>query len=190
MNDNFQPVEAADSLSALDIELLSHLDRLVFSNRESHDQLTAAYKEAELVLNDIQNTLPYSCQEVNIADFKKHLPEHLREHVNLCRVFLLKQGYRLSVPEVHRNSVQRLVSFKNNGAIHIAKTDSADMTFRKFELASTGDDCSRELRHRWNIVPANTWHFPEASSLGDWCTVTFHSASSAEIIDEDWIEEL
>jgi hypothetical protein len=73
---------------------------------------------------------------------------------------------------------------------HIAKTDSADMTFRKFELASTGDDCSRELRHRWNIVPANTWHFPEASSLGDWCTVTFHSASSAEIIDEDWIEEL
>jgi hypothetical protein len=33
MNDNFQPVEAADSLSALDIELLSHLDRLVFSKQ-------------------------------------------------------------------------------------------------------------------------------------------------------------
>jgi hypothetical protein len=135
-------------------------------------------------LQNPSNPQLYACEEVDIEPFRKLLPKHLQEHINLCRVFLLKAGCRLPSLEVHRNSIQRLVSFKNRGAIHIADSNQPGKVFWKHELVSPEEGTISKLSDHWNIVPANTWHYPEASPAGDWCTVTFHSASSAEIIDE------
>jgi len=179
-----QQAEAENTSAATDNELISHLDELVFSCKELRGLLDTAHHEAASMLHAATTHLPHACVEVNIQAFKERLPGHLQPLVNLCRVFLLKRGHRLPSPERHRNSTQRLVSFKNSGAIHIADSDHTEMKFCKFELVSPGEKLSRNFLLRWNIVPPNTWHYPEASSVDDWCTVAFHSASSTDIVDE------
>ena len=90
----------------------------------------------------------------------------------------------METPEIHRNSIQRLASYRGRGTIHSAGPGGHDMDFKPYAL----DDCERsvvtDLNQLWDVVPVNTWHFPEASAEGDWHTVTFHSAGSAEIVDE------
>jgi len=173
--------------SPLDAELISHLDALVFSSTEFQSQLIDAWKAAESELNADSSKPDWVCKEVDLTKLKVFLPEHLRSHVNLCRVFILRRGLRLDPPERHRNSTQRLVSFRNSGSMQTALADSADTDFVRYELTGSDGSPEQALFERWNIVPPNTWHYPTSSPDGDWCTVTFHSAGAAEIIDQDWI---
>ena len=124
------------------------------------------------------------------------------DEVRLCRLFLLRRGARMAVPERHRNSVQRLVSYYGSGSIHqgepgggvpgrgpealrpraITSPDAKGSAHRDCTVADITD-----LDRHWDIVPAGVWHFPEAAEDRDWATVTFHSAAEDEIVDEPWL---
>lgn len=58
------------------------------------------------------------------------------------------------------------------------------MVFRPYALGDFERSAVIDLNQLWDVVPMNTWHFPEASAESDWYTVTFHSASSTDIVDE------
>ena len=107
------------------------------------------------------------------------------DQVRLCRLFLLRRGTRMAVPERHRNSVQRLVSYRGSGSIHQGVPGRGPEWLRPRTIHSPGADQSDLARH-WDIVPAGVWHFPEADGAEDWATVTFHSAAEGEIVDEFW----
>lgn len=107
--------------------------------------------------------------------------------VRLCRLFLLRRGARMAVPERHRNSVQRLVSYRGSGSICQGVPGGGPEGLRARAICSPDADYS-ELGRHWDIVPAGVWHFPEADGGEDWATVTFHSAAEGEIVDELWNE--
>ena len=92
----------------------------------------------------------------------------------------------MSPPEIHRNSVQHLMSFKGRGAIHSASADGVDMNFIEFPIRSYDSISSSGVTDTWDIVPGNTWHYPEAGTESDGYTVTFHSASEDTMIEELW----
>lgn len=122
--------------------------------------------------------------------------------VRLCRLFLLRRGARMAVPERHRNSVQHLVSYQGSGSIHQGVPDGGvpgrgPEALRPRAITSPGAkgpahrDCTvadiTGLGRHWDIVPEGVWHFPEAAEDRDWATVTFHSAAEDEIVDERWL---
>lgn len=115
------------------------------------------------------------------------------DRVRMCRLFLLRRGARLAAPERHRNSVQRLVSWRGAGRIHQGAAGEGPDDLRPREIRSPRGGLSvdarandRELYACWDVVPAGVWHFPEAAGERDWATVTFHSAGEGEIVDELW----
>ena len=167
-----------------DADLVRGLHQLVFKDAEFRSALAAAFERARTELENEENALPYSSAEVPPALFESKLAKDLRNKVNLCRVFILRRARRLETPEVHRNSIQRLTSYRGRGTIHSAATGGQDMDFKPYVLEDPEQSLISDLNKVWDVVPMNTWHFPEASAEGDWHTVTFHSAASEEIIDE------
>ena len=169
---------------AKDAELIQRLHELVFEDEEFRSALENAFLRARAGLDAEGNALPYSSAEVPPAAFKSRLAEGFRDRVNLCRVFILRKGRRMETPEIHRNSIQRLASYRGHGTIHSAGPGGHDMDFKPYAL----HDCERsggtDRNQLWDVIPVNTWHFPEASAESDWHTVTFHTAGSAEIVDE------
>ena len=116
--------------------------------------------------------------------------------VRLCRLFLLRRGARMAVPERHRNSVQRLVSYRGTGRIHQGVPGGGPERLWPRAIRSPREDGPAErgrdplvLEACWDVVPAGVWHYPEADSGGDWATVTFHSAAEGEIEDELWSKD-
>ena len=93
----------------------------------------------------------------------------------------------MAMPEVHRNSVQRLVSYRGGGWIH--QTMAGGWAARELRSPDARDPFAEPIDGSWDIVPAGVWHFPEAGADEDWATVTFHSASEEEIVDELWESE-
>lgn len=127
------------------------------------------------------------------------------DQVRLCRLFLLRRGARMAAPERHRNSVQRLVSYRGSGCIHQGRPSAGPHGLRPRAICSPpavpGQDARppgqdgrpsagtrrhADLDRYWDIVPVDVWHFPEAAADDDWATVTFHSAAEEEIMDEMW----
>ena len=109
------------------------------------------------------------------------------DRVRLCRLFLLRGGARMAAPERHCNSVQRLVSYRGSGSIHQGVPGGDPEGLGARTICSPGaDDC--DLARHWDIVPAGVWHYPEAAGGEGWATVTFHSATEGEIVDELWNE--
>ena len=102
--------------------------------------------------------------------------------VRLCRLFLLRRGARMAVPERHTNSVQRLVSYRGGGWIHQGVPGGPAINLRARAVSSP--QAGADLASHWDIVPAGVWHYPEADGREDWATVTFHSAAEDEIVDE------
>jgi len=109
------------------------------------------------------------------------------DQVRLCRLFLLRRGARMAVPEQHRNSVQRLVSYRGSGSICQGVPGSGPVGLKARAIRSPGAGESGLASH-WDIVPTGVWHYPEADGGEDWATVTFHSAAEGEIVDELWNE--
>ncbi len=167
-----------------DAALVRRLHQLVFEDEEFRSAVAEAFERAQAELESEENTLPYSSAEVPLAAFKSKLAEDLRDKVNLCRVFILRKGRRMETPEIHRNSIQRLTSYQGRGTIHSAAPGGQDMDFKPYALDDPEQSLVADPNQVWDVVPLNTWHFPEASAEGDWHTVTFHSADSAEIVDE------
>ncbi|UCD70029.1 MAG: hypothetical protein JSW48_08355 [Betaproteobacteria bacterium] len=116
--------------------------------------------------------------------FSEKLPQALRNKVRLCRVFTIKAGERAPHQEIHRNSVQRLVSYRGIGAVNCAQPGGAGGTYTLHEIASPDLAETPDISGCWDVVPENTWHFPEARGAGQWFGVAFHSAPADAILDE------
>ncbi len=98
----------------------------------------------------------------------------LPSQIKLCRIFALKANTKSKI-ERHANSYQRTYTLCGEGDTKIFKNNVWKSNVRK----SSGNS----IKDKWLSVPENTWHQPIALS-DDWVTITFHTASESEIIDE------
>jgi hypothetical protein len=96
------------------------------------------------------------------------LYENLPEGIASSWVFVLRAGCT-SGAERHPNSIQRVMSFRNE----------ADMQ------TWNGDRWVSNLlpENRWLSIPINTWHRPVMKEA-DWAVVSFHTASDTDLIEE------
>ena len=124
--------------------------------------------EVEKELND--SKISSITKTVSLSVFRNKLPES----INLCRVFILRADAKSKV-ERHTNSFQRTLTWKGNGETKVLENDKWTL----YRTKSAGIN----LEDRWISVPANIWHQP-ISGNKNWITVTFHTASENEIIDE------
>lgn len=199
------------------LPLLRELHRRVFADPTVRATLNAAFAELAGELRE-RTEPPHASRVIPLDPFTRGLPAELAAEVQLCRAFLLRRGCRMGTPEVHRNSVQRLVSYRGRGRIHSeagggggtpkATTESGRrrrrdprrerrdprrgplaLVPRAIRSPDTEAVRATPIERCWDIVPAGTWHYPEAEAGADWATVTFHSASESEILDELWENE-
>lgn len=174
------------------LPLLRRLHERVFGCDEVRAVLSAAFAELAAVL-DARSRAVHSMSVVPVERFLDGSIPPVEDPVRLCRLFLLRRGARMATPERHRNSVQRLVSWRGAGRIHQGVPGEGPDDVRPREIRSPRGGSSaggwaddRELLACWDIVPAGVWHYPEADAEQDWATVTFHSAGEGEIVDELW----
>ena len=173
------------------LPLLRALHRRVFGAAEVRAVLDAAFAELADELRERPEP-PHAARVIPIELFTQGLAPPLAGQVRLCRAFLLGRGRRMAAPEVHRNSVQRLVSCRGRGLIHAAGAGRGPRRFEARPVRSPVPSHSGgppgapavRIEPFWDIVPAGVWHYPEAGPGADWATVAFHSASEGEIIDE------
>lgn len=192
------------------LPLLQRLHERVFADPEVRAVLDAGFVQLALELESRPEPPHATCtvpiemftgggQDRIAAASEDRVAGGRHGQVRLCRLFLLRRGTRMAVPERHLNSVQRLVSYRGSGRIHqgtvggrrgplrpwaITKPDEADVGID----APGGTAGVTDLARHWDIVPAGVWHYPEADGGEDWATVTFHSAAKGEIVDELWSE--
>ena len=163
------------------LPLLQRLHERVFADPDVGAMLDARFAQLAAELEDRQEP-PHTTCAVPIELFVDDAPHG---EVKLCRLFLLRRGARMAAPERHRNSVQRLVSYRGRGSIHQGVPGGGPEKLRVRAVFSPDADTADLARH-WDIVPEGVWHFPEAANGEDWATVTFHSAAEDEIMDEHW----
>ena len=171
-------------VSQTDKQLIEQLHTLVFNDPESNAALDSAFNSALAIFEQPDYSLPYASYNLPITLFEDKLADEQKGMVGLCRVFILRAGCKMPRPEIHRNSIQRLVSYKGEGAICSASPGGVDMTFKACAIASPTAEQPSTIETSWDVVPSNTWHYPLAGTEEDWFTVTFHSATEDEIIDE------
>lgn len=175
------------------LPLLRRLHERVFGCDEVRAAVAAAFADLAAALEARPRSL-HTMSVIPVDRFVEDPMPAAADPVRLCRLFLLRRGARMATPERHRNSVQRLVSWRGRGRIHQgAPGGKGPDGLRPREIRSPHGGSSagewandRELYACWDIVPAGVWHYPEASAERDWATVTFHSAGEDEIVDEPW----
>lgn len=172
------------------LRLLRRLHERVFDCEEVRAVLSAAFAELAATL-DARPRSHHAMSVIPVDRFVEDPMPAVEDPVRLCRLFLLRRGARMATPERHRNSVQRLVSWRGAGLIHqgVPGGGSDDLWPREIcsphaKSSAGGSANDRELRACWDIVPAGVWHYPEAAEEQDWATVTFHSADEGGIVDE------
>ena len=196
------------------LPLLRALHERVFGAPQVRAAIDALFVELAAELR-ARKEPPHAAAVIPIDLFTGALKPELAGTVRLCRAFLLRRGARMAAPEVHRNSVQRLVSYRGRGWIHQAMAGGrpgapagrgfdgeaesrlpgtrrggpGGLVPRGLRSPDARDPFAEPIDRSWDIVPADVWHFPEAGADGDWATVTFHSASEEEIVDELWESE-
>lgn len=171
---------------AVSLPLLQALRERVFSVPRVRAAIDAVFAELAAELRSTRES-PHATAVVPIDLFTGGLRPELARKVRLCRAFLLRRGARMAAPEVHRNSVQRLASYRGGGWIH--QTMAGGWVARELRSPDPRDPVAEPIDRSWDIVSAGVWHFPEAGADEDWATVTFHSASEEEIVDELWETE-
>ena len=172
------------AFSEQDRPLLECLHRLVFSDPECGAAIEAGLRRASTRFADAQFESGYSSVTLPIELFSNKMPEPLCDKVRLCRAFTIRAGQRAPHEEIHRNSIQRLVSFRGTGIVNAAGPGGLDRSYMEHLIVSPGIAKTTDLSICWDVVPANSWHFPEASGSEQWYGVAFHSASADDIIDE------
>jgi hypothetical protein len=176
-------------VSDSDAALIERLHSLVFDDPKSREVIDSGFQSALAIFEQDDYSLPFSSYNIPISQFSAQMTEEQQGMVSLCRVFILRAGCKMPRPEIHRNSIQRLVSYKGQGSIFSATPGGVDRNFSECAISSPSHDGSSSIDSSWDLVPENTWHFPMAGKNEDWFTVTFHSANEADIIDEYWEEE-
>ena len=171
-------------VSDSDTPLIEQLQTLVFSDPDTRGLIESGFQSALAILDDPEYSLPFAAYNLPISHFSDKLSEEQKGMIGLCRVFILHAGCKMPRPEIHRNSIQRLVSYTGEGAIHSAAKGGVDMNFKECAIVSPDKNNLSDFDKSWDVVPENTWHYPVAGEREDWFTVTFHSASEADIIDE------
>ena len=179
------------------LPLLRRLHRRVFVDPEVRAVLEAGFVQLAAEL-ETRPEPPHATCTIPIELFTGH------DLVRLCRLFLLRGGTRMAVPERHTNSIQRLVSYRGRGWIHQGVSGGPAVNLRARAVTSPQEGGEERRVDRvdaglsgpahaadvvrlapfWDIVPAGVWHYPEAGGGEDWATVTFHSAAEDEIVDE------
>ena len=175
------------------LPLLAALHRRVFREPQVRAVLDDAFERLAAEVRGRADP-PHAASVIPIELFTDGLARDLAMQVRLCRAFLLRRGARMAAPEVHGNSVQRLVSYRGRGRIcqgtptdaKIRAVAPGHLTPRPIRSPQRDDAHTVPLEDCWDIVPAGVWHYPEAGAKADWATVTFHSASEEEIVDELW----
>lgn len=109
-------------------------------------------------------------KNVSFSVFQQKLPKQ----INLCRIFILPANTK-SKTEKHTNSFQRTVTIVGSGETKILNNN--------IWVSNVRTARGKTIEERWLSVPENTWHQP-ISGTEDWITVTFHTASEKDIIDE------
>lgn len=175
------------------LPLLRRLHERVFADPAVRAVLDAGFVQLAAALQKRPDP-PHAARTIPIDLFADDVRN---DQVRLCRLFLLRRGKRMAVPERHRNSVQRLVSYRGSGTIRQGVPGGSPERLRARAIGSPGAKRSArrdgpvadtvDLARHWDIVPEGIWHFPEAAEDGDWATVTFHSAAEDEIVDELWL---
>jgi hypothetical protein len=164
--------------------LIECLHRLVFFDAGCREAIEAGLHDASERFRDAGYLGAYSSITLPIGMFRDGLPEKFRDEIGLCRVFTIKAGQRAPHEEIHRNSIQRLVSFRGSGIINCAQPGGLDRTYQRYPVASPDQAQTPDISVCWDVVPENTWHFPQARGAGQWFGVAFHSASADSILDE------
>jgi len=166
-----------------DILLIRSLHSLIFNNKKINSELVKTFAKIRKELYSDKYVLPYISSDFPIEIFKTELPYTQQIIINLCRLFLIKKDTKMANPERHKNSIQRLVSFRNSGDIYSADRPENNSYFSDYPLKNP-DDNLQEIIECWDIVPINVWHYPKANNSGDWYTIAFHSVSSIDMIEE------
>lgn len=167
-----------------DRPLLECLHQLVFGDAECVAAIEDGLQRAAQRFSDPQYRSAYSSVTLPIGLFRDKLPESLRDAVRLCRVFTIRAGQRAPHEEIHRNSVQRLVSVRGNGTVNSAQPGGVDRNYTAHQISSPDPARTVDIARCWDVVAQNTWHFPQARGNTQWYGVAFHSASADEIVDE------
>ncbi len=175
--------------------LLRSLHEAVFFSAATIKTLDRIFDDLAAELDDA--TEPHVSRTVDMSLFSRHLPPTVLEEVRLCRAFLLAAGNRMARPEVHHNSIQRLVSYRGSGAIvqaapgeHVSRLRPRSIVSPPGRGRSQGDGVAAatpiDLDRHWDVVSPGAWHFPRADDDLHWATVTFHSASADAIQEGLW----
>ena len=150
-----------------ELKIISSLDKTLEdeSIRKTIDLALSRAKE-----RFTQNTVPSMTETIPLSVFGDKLPNE----INLCRLFILKANTKSKI-ERHTNSYQRTYTLCGKGDTKIFENNAWKLNVRKSSGSSIED--------KWLSVPENTWHQPISFS-DDWITITFHTASEREIVDE------
>ena len=173
------------AFSENDRPLIEHLHQLVFREEECRGAIEAALLRAVARFSESGFAKSYSSWTIPLDSFRSGMPEPLRDRVRLCRVFAIKAGQRAPHEERHRNSIQRLVSFRGGGIVHCALADVSGGPYVARSVFSPDSGNGKDILQCWDVMPENTWHYPQAQpGQHDWYGVAFHSAGADEIEDE------
>lgn len=154
-------------MDSCELKIISFLNE-VLGNKSIRKIIDLAVSRAKEKF--AQNTAPSITETIPLSIFGNRLPKE----INLCRLFILKANTKSKI-ERHTNSYQRTFTLYGEGNTKILGNNAWKSNVRKNSGSSVED--------RWLSVPENTWHQPIALSA-DWITITFHTASESEIIDE------
>ena len=164
--------------------MLECLHQLVFGDPDCRAAIEQGLRQASDRFSDPQYQKSYSSVTLPIDLFSRKMPEVFRDAVRLCRVFTIKAGQRAPHEEIHRNSVQRLVSYRGTGAVNCAEPGGVGRTYTAHLIVSPDEAESPDISMCWDVVPENTWHYPEARGAGQWYGVAFHNVAAEVILDE------
>lgn len=135
-------------------------------------------KNVLISLNSLINDAKKEFKESESLSLTKNISlemfPKLPSSINLCRLFILRANTKSKI-EKHINSFQRTFTYSGEGNTKIFENGKWSSNLR----IDSGDS----IEKRWLSVPENTWHEPISLSR-DWITITFHTASENQIIDE------
>ena len=161
-------------MDANEIRLLQQIDRLLQDDRIAQR------------LNDIADRVernfsgsdePLAWEDIPMEIYGNALPQEIRS----SWIFLLRADSN-SGPERHPNSHQRVTSWRGIGDLQVWSDE-------QWQSNVLVPDFQQITEKRWASIPVNTWHQAVVGSGNHWIVVSFHTASTEELIEERPVAE-
>jgi len=134
------------------------------------EQIDRIADEVEAKFSGTDKALAW--ETVPLEIYKGKLPQSIRS----SWVFLLREGSN-SGAERHPNSHQRVRSWRRTGDFQIW----LDNRWKSHVLL---DDFNAPIEDQWGSIPVNVWHQAVVAPGQHWIVVSFHTATSDELIEE------